>query len=77
MRKLIVFNQVTLDGYFADMTGDMSWAHKQDPEWNAFIADNASGGGVLVFGRVTYEMMAKRSPARPWSSWEAGPSFRN
>jgi len=62
MRKLVVFNQVTLDGYFADMTGDMSWAHKQDPEWNAFIADNASGGGVLVFGRVTYEMMASYWP---------------
>ena len=32
MRKLIVFNQVTLDGYFADANGDMSWAHKdQDP----------------------------------------------
>ena len=34
MRKLIVFNHVTLDGYFTDRTGDMSWAHKQDAEWN-------------------------------------------
>jgi dihydrofolate reductase len=25
MRKLIVFNQVTLDGYIADINGDMSW----------------------------------------------------
>jgi len=58
MRKLIVFNHVTLDGYFADVNGDMSWAHKQDAEWNAFAAENASGGGVLVFGRITYELMA-------------------
>jgi dihydrofolate reductase len=58
MRKVIVFNQVTLDGYFTDLKGDMSWAHKQDPEWNAFVAENATGGGVLVFGRITYEMMA-------------------
>jgi dihydrofolate reductase len=58
MRKLSVFIQTSLDGYFTDSHGDMSWAHKQDPEWNAFAADNASGGGALLFGRVTYEMMA-------------------
>jgi dihydrofolate reductase len=58
MRKLSVFNNVSLDGYFVDGSGDMSWAHKQDAEWNAFSAENASGGGELVLGRVTYEMMA-------------------
>ena len=57
MRKLVVFNNVTLDGYFADMNGDMSWAHKQDAEWNAFVQENASGGGQLLFGRITYELM--------------------
>jgi len=62
MRKLVVFNQVTLDGYFADLNGDMSWAHKEDAEWNAFVADNAKGGGVLVFGRITYELMASFWP---------------
>jgi dihydrofolate reductase len=62
MRKLIVFNQVSVDGYFVDATGDMSWAHKDDPEWNAFASENASGGGELVFGRVTYEMMASFWP---------------
>ena len=62
MRRLIVFNQVTLDGYFTDLQGDMSWAHKQDAEWNAFVADNAKGGGVLVFGRITYELMASFWP---------------
>ncbi len=57
MRKLVVFNSVTVDGYFTDSNGDMSWAHNDDPEWNAFVEENSSGGGVLVFGRVTYEMM--------------------
>lgn len=33
MRKLIVFNQVSLEGFFSDMKGDMSWVHKQDPAW--------------------------------------------
>ena len=62
MRSLIVFNHVSLDGYFVDKKGDMRWAHQQDPEWNEFVAGNARGGGVLLFGRVTYEMMASYWP---------------
>ncbi len=62
MPRLTVFNNVSLDGYFVDRKGDMSWAHRQDPEWNAFAAGNASGGGVLVFGRITYQMMASYWP---------------
>jgi dihydrofolate reductase len=55
LRRLIVFNQVSLDGYFCDDHSDMSWAHKNDPEWNDFAATNASGNGMLLFGRVTYD----------------------
>ncbi len=60
--RLLVFNQVSLDGYFTDAHGDMSWAHKSDPEWAAFTAENARGGAKLLFGRVTYEMMASFWP---------------
>lgn len=62
MRKIVVFNQVTLDGYFSDVNGDMSWAHKQDAEWNAFVVDNAKGESQLLFGRITYEQMASFWP---------------
>jgi dihydrofolate reductase len=62
MRKLIVFNMVSLDGFFVDSKGDMSWAHKHDAEWNSFVRGNASGSGVLVFGRKTYELMASYWP---------------
>jgi dihydrofolate reductase len=61
MARVMVFNSVTLDGYFTDAKGDMGWAHAgaDDPEWSAFVAGNASGGeGRLLFGRKTYEMMA-------------------
>ncbi|HEX6730955.1 MAG TPA: dihydrofolate reductase family protein [Pyrinomonadaceae bacterium] len=57
MRRLIVFNSVSLDGYFTDANNDMSWAHKNDPEWNEFAAENAGGGGTLLLGRVTYDLM--------------------
>ena len=58
MRRLTVFNSVSLDGYFVDARGDMRWAHKQDPEFRAFVSENAGGDAVLVFGRVTYDLMA-------------------
>jgi dihydrofolate reductase len=66
MSKLTVFNSVSLDGYFTDERGDVSWAHQTDDEWSAFAAENASAGsgagGVLLFGRVTYQMMASHWP---------------
>ena len=44
MRTLTVFNSISLDGYFTDAHGDMSWAHRgQDDEWAAFTTENASG----------------------------------
>ena len=60
MRKLIVFNHISLDGYFTGENGDFRWAHtgNDDPEYAAFVAGNASGEGQLLFGRITYELMA-------------------
>jgi len=62
MRTLTTFEQISLDGFFSDADGDMSWAHKHDPEWTDFVASNAGGGGALVFGRVTYDLMASYWP---------------
>ena len=58
MRKLQVFNTISADGFFTDDSGDMSWAHRHDEEWSAFSSGNAAGSGELLFGRVTYDMMA-------------------
>jgi dihydrofolate reductase len=33
-----------------------------DAEFGAFVAGNATGGGQLLFGRITYEMMASYWP---------------
>jgi dihydrofolate reductase len=66
--SLTIFNSVSLDGYFTDANGDISWAHEGPPdkEFDEFISGNARGGansrGGLVFGRVTYEMMASHWP---------------
>ncbi len=60
MRKLAVFENISLDGYFTDALGAMNWAHDgiPDPEFTEFTTSNAKGGGALLFGRVTYDMMA-------------------
>jgi len=64
MSRLIVFNQVSADGYFTDANNDIRWAKERnrDPEFQAFVADNAKSGGTLLFGRVTYEMMKSYWP---------------
>lgn len=59
-QKLVAFNQVTLDGYFAGHNGDISWAFKDgaDKEWNDFGEGNTRSAGILISGRLTYELMA-------------------
>jgi dihydrofolate reductase len=62
MQSVTAFVTTSLDGYFADSSGDMSWAHKSDPEWLEFVSGNASQGGTLLFGRMTYELMIRYWP---------------
>lgn len=64
MRKLAVFENLSLDGFFADSNSDMSFAKSpvEDPEFDAFVSQNASGEGIMLFGRVTYQMMASFWP---------------
>ena len=66
MRKLSVFNSISLDGFFTDEHNSLEWAHRygSDPEYGAWIGENArSGGGALVFGRKTYDMMVSYWPS--------------
>lgn len=59
MRKLLVFESISVDGYFADAQGELGWAHAatHDPQLDAWVEANASMGGELLFGRKTYQMM--------------------
>lgn len=57
MRKLFAFNMVTLDGFFEGPGRDIDW-HLADEEFNEFAIEQTSHVGALLFGRVTYELMA-------------------
>ena len=61
MRKVTVFNFITLNGYFKGPNGDISW-HKHGAEENEYAAEMFKSGNTLLFGRVTYEMMASYWP---------------
>ena len=60
MRKLTVFNFISLNGYFKGANGDISWAHSR-PE-SDYGAEMLKAGNTLLFGRVTYEMMVQFWP---------------
>jgi dihydrofolate reductase len=59
MRKLRVFESLSIDGYFCGPDGDLAWSHESrtDPAFNAWVGGNASSGAELLFGRTTYQMM--------------------
>jgi dihydrofolate reductase len=62
MRKIILFNMVTLDGFFEGPNQDISW-HNVDAEFNEFAIEQLKSADGLVFGRVTYQLMASYWPA--------------
>ncbi len=57
MSRLFAFNMVTLDGFFEGPGHDITW-HNVDQEFNEFAIAQLQDIGTLMFGRVTYELMA-------------------
>ena len=61
MRKIIVFNLVTVDGFFAGSKGEIDW-HNYDDEMGAYSLQQMRSLGALMLGRTTYELMASYWP---------------
>ena len=64
MRKITVFNYVTLDGFFSGPLGEIDWfkSIKKDKEFDRETHDQAKSGGTAIFGHTTYEMMKNYWP---------------
>jgi len=65
MKKISVFNYVTVDGFFAGPNGETDWFYviRKDEEWDEYThAQAQSGTAALVFGHTTYEMMKSYWP---------------
>jgi dihydrofolate reductase len=61
MRKVILFDMATLDGFFAGPNGEIDW-HRVDEEFNEFAIAQLDSADGLLFGRVTYQGMASYWP---------------
>jgi len=61
VRKLILFNMTTLDCFFADANGAIDW-HVVDEEFHAFGFQQLDAADTLLFGRLTYQLMASYWP---------------
>jgi len=61
MRKIIVFNLISLDGFFAGEDGDISW-HNVDDEFNKFAIEQTASFGAIIFGRTTYQLFESYWP---------------
>jgi dihydrofolate reductase len=62
MRKVILSNMVTLDGFFEGPNKELDW-HIVDMGLNHYANDLLSNVDALLFGRVTYQLMADYWPA--------------
>src|SRR3989442_12779296 len=57
MRRLILLEHVSLDGYLAGPEGEMDWIRVDDEVWD-HVHPVVDAADTAVWGRVTYEMMA-------------------
>jgi dihydrofolate reductase len=62
MRKILAFEVTTLDGYYEGPNGEFDWP-VVDAEFEEFAVEQIDEVDALLFGRVTYEMMASYWPA--------------
>ena len=61
MRKLTMYNFITLNGFYKGLNEDISW-HRHGGEEEGFSVDSLQQDNILLFGRVTYQMMASFWP---------------
>jgi dihydrofolate reductase len=55
MRKVVMMNLVSLDGFFAGPRGEIDW-HNVDEEFNQAAVDMIQRFDTILFGRVTYKL---------------------
>jgi dihydrofolate reductase len=61
MRNVFLFMMVSLDGFFEGPHQEIDW-HNVDDEFNDFAIKQLDEIGTLLFGRVTYQLMASYWP---------------
>lgn len=55
MRRIVLFDRVSADGYFAAPDGNLNWVVSDEELDRSAAAATESGGGTILFGRRTYQ----------------------
>ena len=63
MRNVFLFMMITLDGFFEGPNQEIDW-HNVDEEFNEFAIHQLNDVDTLLFGRVTYQLMASYWPTQ-------------
>jgi dihydrofolate reductase len=84
MRRIVMFNRVSADGYFAAPDGNLDWVVPEE-QLDKAGADSLSDSDTILFGRRTYEMFESFWPhalddtataADPHSAGRRSPEIR-
>ena len=54
-RKIVMFNRVSAEGYFAGSDGNLDWV-VPEPELEKAASEGLPGADTILFGRRTYEL---------------------
>jgi dihydrofolate reductase len=61
MRRIVMFNRVTADGYFAGTDGNLDWVVPEQ-ELDKAAEEGLTGADTILFGRQTYDLFEKFWP---------------
>ncbi len=61
MANLSMYNFLTLNGFYKGDNGDISW-HRHGGDEAQFSKDSLQADNILLFGRVTYDLMSSYWP---------------
>lgn len=76
LRRIVMFNQVSADGFFADAEGGLDWV-VSDPEIHQRAVASMPETDLMLFGRHTYERFAAFWPGALQNTTAAGPHGEN
>lgn len=64
MKKISVFNHVSIDGFFSGPNNEIDWfkSLKKDIVWDEYTHSQAKSGNTLLFGHTTYDLMKSYGP---------------
>lgn len=82
-RRIVMFNRVTADGFFAGADGNLNWV-VPDAELDKGAVDHLPDGDTILFGRRTYDMfesfwprvLGDPQPEDPHAAGRRSPAMR-